>query len=107
LDAASIQSVFKRAVRERRIVISLHAAEEALADNITRPEIESVLLNAQVLEDYPDWELGPACLLHGRSAAGRDLHIVASYSGLPITIITVYEPRLPRWATPTQRGGHK
>ncbi len=107
LDAASIQSVFKRAVQECRIVISLHAAEEALAEDITRPEIEAALLNVQVLEDYPDWWLGAACLVHGRSSAGRDLHIVVSYSALPITIITVYEPRPPKWATPTQRGGHK
>ena len=99
-----ILELFERAVRERQIKISLHAAEEAFAEYITRNEIEQVLLNAQVLEDYPHWWLGPACLVYGRTHAGRDLHIVASYSGLPITIITVYEPRPPRWMTPTRRG---
>jgi hypothetical protein len=34
-----------------------------------------------------------------------DLHMVVSYSELPITIITVYEPRPPKWRTPTERGG--
>jgi len=88
-------------------MISLHAAEEALAENITRSEIEATLLSAQVLEDYPDWWLGPSCLIYGRTPAGRDLHIVVSYAGLPVMIITVYEPRPPKWITPTRRGGDK
>ena len=36
LDTASILDLFKRAVRERQIKISLHAAEEALAEEITK-----------------------------------------------------------------------
>ena len=71
------------------------------------PEIEAAMLNAQLLEDYPDWWLGPSCLICGQTKAGRDLHIVGSYSDLPVTIITVYEPRPPGWVTPTLRGGHK
>ena len=107
MDAASILALFKRAVREGQLKISLHAAEEALAECITRPEIEEAMLNAQLLEDYPDWWLGPSCLIYGRTERGRDLHIVASYSGLPVTIITVYEPRPPKWITPTLRGGRE
>jgi len=107
LDPEPILRLFKRAVQECQIMLSLHAAEEALAENITRPEIEAALLDAQVLEDYPDWWLGSACLIYGRTRVGRDLHIVASYSELPITIITVYEPRPPKWVTPTRRGGDK
>lgn len=107
METASILDLFRRAVREQQLKISLHAAEEALAENITRPEIEAAILNAQLLEDYPDWWLGPSCLIHGQTDAGRDLHIVTSYSGFPVTIITVYEPHPPKWATPTQRGGNK
>ena len=107
MDTASILDLFKQAVHEQQIKISLHAAEEALAEHITRPEIEEAMLNAQLLEDYPDWWLGPSCLIHGLTDAGRDLHIVASYSGLPVTIITVYEPHPPKWITPTLRGGYE
>lgn len=105
MDTTSILDLFKRAVRERQIKISLHAAEEALAEHITRPEIEDAMLNAQLLEDYPDWWLGPSCLVYGQTSAGRDLHVVVSYSGFPVTIITVYEPQPPKWLTPTLRGG--
>ena len=107
LNAASILNLFKQAVQEQQILLSLHAVEEALRENITRPEIEAALLGAQFLEDYPDWWLGPSCLVYGRTLTGRDLHMVASYSGLPVTIITVCEPRPPKWVTPTRRGGQK
>ena len=107
MDVTSILDMFKRAVREKQLKISLHAAEEALAEHITRPEIEAAMLSAQLLEDYPDWWLGPSCLIYGQTDAGRGLHIVASYSGLPVTIITVYEPRPPKWITPTRRGGDR
>jgi hypothetical protein len=105
LDTAEILALLGRAVREGRLVISLHATEEALAEHITRPEIEAALLDAHLLENYPDWWLGPSCLVYGQTDAGRDLHVVVSYSGLPVTIITVYEPRPPKWIGPTTRGG--
>ena len=105
MDQGTVFNLLKQAVETRQIKISLHAAEEALAENITRAEIESALLTAELLEDYPDWWLGPSCLVYGRSEAKRDLHLVVSYSGLPVTIITVYEPQPPRWVSPTQRGG--
>ena len=105
LDPASILKLFREAVQKKQIKISLHAAEEALTEHITRAEIEAALFGAQLLEDYLDWWLGPSCLVYGQTQTGRDLHIVASYSELPITIITVYEPRPPKWRTPTVRGG--
>ncbi len=107
MDTAFILALFKRAVHAQQIKISLHAAEEAIAENITRRDIESVMLNAQLLEDYPDWWLGPSCLIYGQTNTGRDLHVVLSYSELPVTVITVYEPESPKWVTPTVRGRNK
>jgi hypothetical protein len=104
MDPASMLKLFKEAVHKQQVKISLHAAEEALTEHITRAEIEAALLGAQVLEDYPDWWLGPSCLVYGQAYTGRDLHIVVSYSELPVTVITVYEPRPPKWRTPTIRG---
>lgn len=41
MDTAAILDMLNRAVDERQIKISLHAAEEALAEEITRREVES------------------------------------------------------------------
>jgi len=46
LDTAAILKLFKEAVQKQQIKISLHAAEQALAEYITRPEIEAALLSA-------------------------------------------------------------
>jgi hypothetical protein len=105
MDAAAILDVLRQAVHRQQVKISLHAAKEALAEHITRPEIEAAMLNAQLLEDYPDWWLGPSCLIYGCTDDERDIHIVVSYSELPVTIITVYEPRPPKWISPTERKG--
>jgi hypothetical protein len=51
LDTAAIIDLLKRAVFERQIKISLHAAEEALAEEITRREIEEAMLSAELLEN--------------------------------------------------------
>ena len=107
LEIASVLALLKQAVQEQQLKISLHAAEEALVENITRSEIEAVLLKAQLLEDYPDWWLGPACLVYGQTQARRPLHVVVSRSELPVTIITVYEPCPPKWVNPTMRGGQE
>lgn len=65
MDIAAILDLLERAVEVRQVKISLHATEEALAEEITRREIEAALLSAELLEDYPDWWLGPSCLVHG------------------------------------------
>jgi hypothetical protein len=100
-----ILTLVRQAVQTNQVKISLHAAEEAVSEEISGDDIQEALMSAVLLEDYPDWWLGPCCLLYGRTHTGRDLHIVSSYGRLPITIITVYEPGPPRWTTPTRRGG--
>jgi len=51
-----------------------------------------------VIENYPDDKYGPSCLIFGRTAAGRPIHVQCSYSSRPLVkIITVYEPDSERW----------
>jgi hypothetical protein len=54
LDPAAILQRLIEAVYKQQLRISIHAAEEALAEEITRIEIEAALLSAQILEDYPN-----------------------------------------------------
>jgi len=105
MHTTEILQIIQSAVETHQVKISLHATQEALADEITRPEILETLLSGVVLEDYPDWWLGASCLLYGKTQQGRAIHIVSSYHSMPITIVTVYVPKPPKWITPTQRGG--
>lgn len=107
MDEKTILKRIQQAVKTNQIKISLHAEEEAVAEEISRKEIVEVFANSKILENYPDWWLGPCCLLRGKISAGRDIHLVISYESLPFTIIPVYEPKPPKWLTPTQRGATK
>ena len=49
---------------------------------------------AEVIEDYPTDKYSPSCLIYGRTAAGRVLHVQANRSGVNIT---AYDPDPEEW----------
>lgn len=85
------------------LLFTRHARREAVEEGISPLEVREAIMNGTILEDYPNDRRGPSCLLYGRSAAGRDLHIVVTTEKIPPRVITVYEPKPPRWLTPTRR----
>jgi hypothetical protein len=62
-------------------------------------EIFEAVLNGKIIENYPEDEPYPSCLIYGRTNKDRSLHIVCAYSGDEnITIvITVYQPNPDQW----------
>ncbi len=83
--------------------LTRHAAEELADENVTVDEMIQAILNGNIIEDYPNHKRGACCLVNGTTEGGRPLHIVCT-SGKPfLLIITVYEPVLPKWLTPTER----
>lgn len=85
----------KRMIRDRGIKLSLHAYEEAFAEDISVEEIREALLDGTIIEDYATHRRGPCCLVYGQTDTGRDLHLVITSSLSPVLIITVYEPKMP------------
>ena len=72
-------------------------------ENIELKEVLEAVATAQVIENYPEHRRGPCCLLNGQTERGRPLHIVCTTAQPSLIIITAYEPRPPKWVTPTQR----
>jgi hypothetical protein len=95
----------RRLVSEGEILLTRHGDEEALAEHILVADIREALVSGIILEDYPEHQRGPCCLMYGRTKAGRNLHVVVSKDATPVVVITVYEPRPPYWTTPRERGG--
>lgn len=92
-------------VRSERVRITQHASEEMVAEDITLDDVYQAISGAEVLEEYLEHRRGACCLLGGRTTSGRALHVVCT-TDLPLAVvITVYQPRPPRWVTPTRRGG--
>jgi hypothetical protein len=103
-DAQATLARIIEQVRSERVRITQHASEEMVEENIELEARYEAMSNAVVLEDYPEHRRGACCLLAGRTALGRAVHVVCS-TGLPVAVvITVYEPKPPKWATPTRRG---
>jgi hypothetical protein len=88
---------------------SFHAEKERYAEDIKISDIENVISNCEIIEDYPDDPRGPSCLILGYSG-GRPIHIVCGFTLIKwLRIITVYTPKLPKWIderTRAKEGGN-
>ncbi|MBI4517310.1 MAG: DUF4258 domain-containing protein [Deltaproteobacteria bacterium] len=84
--------------RIQRQVLSHHAQQEAAAERIAVNDIRTVLESGAELEPYPDDPRGPSCLFVGCDQRGRWLHVLCgNFDRENLLIITVYEPRPPKW----------
>ena len=107
IDVHSHQAIIDRLRQQAetdRLRITLHAHQEMVEEDVSLDEVVSVLSQAKVVENYPDHKRGACCLVCGPSPAQRHLHIVCTTSLDAAIIITVYEPKPPKWVTPFQRG---
>ena len=85
------------------IRITVHAHQEMVEEAIVLNDVLCALGHAIVIENYPDHKRGPCCLIYGQNEMGRDLHVVCTASLDLAIIITVYEPKPPKWKDPFTR----
>ena len=84
--------------------LTQHAHEEMVEEEIRIDEVLQAIQCATILEDYPEHRRGSCCLLSGTTSAGRPLHMVCATARPVLVLITVYEPKPPKWVTPARRG---
>ncbi|PZR98896.1 MAG: hypothetical protein DLM69_08045 [Candidatus Chloroheliales bacterium] len=104
MDEQAIIARIRRRGAAGNFVPTAHARDEMDDESISFIEMRQALATCQMLEDYFDARRGPCCLVYGVAANDRPLHMVCTSVKSTLEIITVYEPKPPRWATPTQRG---
>jgi len=90
--------------KAKNIRVTQHAHQEMVEEDISLDEILEAIYRGQILENYPKHRRGACCLLYGITSSGRPLHIVCTTALPVLIIITVYEPKAPKWITPTPRG---
>lgn len=83
--------------------VTQHAQQEMAEEGISLDEVLEAIATGGILENYPDHRRGACCLLNGVTNNDRSLHIVCTTAQPVLIIITVYEPKPPKWITPTQR----
>ena len=104
-------SVITIRLREQAVAdamrVTVHAHQEMVEEDISFAEIREVLLDGRVVENYPEHKRGPCCLICRKTSCGKYVHVVCTTSFEVAIIITVYEPKQPKWVTPFQRGAIK
>lgn len=93
---------FADAVRQaaaKKIIYTLHALDEMNAEDeiITTDEIRDVILQGEIIEDYPEDKRGHSCLMFAVSGRNRPVHVVCAPSEECLAIVTTYLPSLEKW----------
>jgi hypothetical protein len=64
---------------------------------ISTAEVRQAIETGEFVEDYPDDPRGHSCLVLGRGADGRPIHVVCSPGSEYLAIITAYLPSEAEW----------
>ncbi len=81
---------------EDSFLISNHARNRMFQRNISTENIIEVIINGQMIEDYPEDEPCPSALFFGYTE-GRPCHVVVAECEDHLRIITVYIPENDKW----------
>ncbi|HIJ21564.1 MAG: DUF4258 domain-containing protein [Gammaproteobacteria bacterium] len=90
----------QRLVLKQEIRVSEHGYDELANDELTAREVVAGLVDAVVVEDYPDYPKGASVLLLQRDRSGKPIHTVWGIPKghtSPAVLVTAYRPDPQRW----------
>ena len=74
-----------------------HAIERTLKRGISREDVKYIVMNGEIIEDYPEDYPYPSCLIFGKMHNGNPFHVVCGIGKGELWIITAYSPNLNKW----------
>ncbi|MSV32857.1 MAG: DUF4258 domain-containing protein [Bryobacterales bacterium] len=83
----------------RKILFLPHAIRQMSRPDrmITGPDVRRVVMNGEIIGNYPEDVRGHSCLLLGIDLEGRPIHVVCSPKPEYLAIITAYTPEPKEW----------
>ena len=79
------------------LFLTQHALKRMLERNISYENVKNIILNGEIIEQYPDDYPNPSCLIFGIVDNVRNLHIVIGVCDDKLWVITAYEPTTDKW----------
>jgi hypothetical protein len=89
-----------RDAAQKRLLFLSHAVRQMSRPvrMITPNEVASVVMGAELVENYPEDARGHSCLVLGFGDANRAVHVVCSPKDEYLAIITAYIPDPEQWS---------
>jgi hypothetical protein len=103
MDMAAVSALLGRCAQNSALRFTLHAQQEMIDKQIAVADLKEALSAPEIIENYPVHQRGACCLALGQTRTGRFLRVVCTSCLEPVVIITVYEPKGPKWLTAHQR----
>lgn len=87
----------KKMIRDGKIRWTNHVIVRLFQRNISQEDIETALLNGEIIEEYENDYPYPSCLVYGINLKDKVLHIVCGLNEVELWIITAYYPDNIKW----------
>ena len=92
----SIETI-KPLCNENTIILTDHAIAKMKERGIKYDDIETAILNGEIIAQYEDDKPYPSCLIFGCNENLKPLHVVVSVNDNMLWIITAYCPSSVIW----------
>ena len=94
-----------RDAAQKRLLFLPHAIRQMSRPQrmISSNEVEVVVIQGELIEDYPSDPRGHSCLILGFGDAARAVHVVCSPKDEYLAIITAYLPDPTQWSEDFRR----
>ena len=81
-----------------KIEVTGHMLQCLAQRHISFAEVKEVIMNGEIIEDYPDDFPYPSCLVFGYTVKRRVIHTVVGIGDSKLWLITAYEPDPEQWS---------
>jgi hypothetical protein len=69
-----------------------------LKRGINTEDVESAVMNGEIIEQYPNDYPYPSCLVLGLNVSKQPIHVVCGVSSAEVWFITAYYPHTDEWS---------
>lgn len=91
-------NIIKKLCENKKLRWTNHIFMRLVQRGISMDEVTEVLLNGEIIENYPDDYPYPSCLVFGMTSSKSPLHVVCGSNDDELWLITAYIPDTDVWA---------